>query len=193
MVGRVKAVRVHSFGGPEVLRHEEIPDPVPQAGEAVVDVEAAGVNFIDIYQRNGLYKTPLPFTLGQEGAGTVSAVAAGVADIKVGDVVAWSSVMGGYADRIAIPADRLVKVPSGISTRQAAAVMLQGMTAHYLARSTYPLKPGDRCLVHAGAGGVGLLLTQIAKLSGAHVISTVSTDEKAALSREAGADEVIVY
>jgi NADPH:quinone reductase len=189
----VKAVRVHSLGGPEVLQYEDISQPTPKPGEAVVKVEAAGVNFIDIYQRIGVYKLGLPMTMGQEGAGTVVSVADDVRDVKVGERVAWTSVQGAYAEFCSVPAQRLVSVPSAVTLEHAAAVMLQGTTAHYLACSTYPLKPGDTCLVHAGAGGVGLLLTQIAKLRGAHVITTVSTQEKAALSRDAGADLVVLY
>ena len=189
----MKAIRVHAFGGPEVLTYEDVPEPAPKPGEAVVKIDAAGVNFIDVYQRIGLYKTPLPLTLGQEGGGTVSAVGAGVSDVRVGERVAWTSIPGSYAEFSAVPADRLVVLPPGVTTRQGAATMLQGLTAHYLASSTYPLKPGDTCLVHAGAGGVGLLLTQVAKLRGARVITTVSTDEKAVLSRDAGADHVVLY
>jgi len=158
-----------------------------------VRVEAAGVNFIDVYHRTGLYKAALPVTLGQEGAGTVVAVAPDVRDVAPGDRVAWAGVFGAYAEQAAVPAHRLVKLPPEISARQGAAAMLQGMTAHYLACTTYPLKSGDACLVHAGAGGVGLLLTQIAKRRGARVITTVSTAAKARLSREAGADETIDY
>jgi NADPH2:quinone reductase len=189
----MKAIRVHQFGGPEALRYEDVPDPSPKAGEALVGVEAAGVNFIDTYQRSGAYKIPLPAILGQEGGGTVKAVGPGVTNVKVGDKVAWTGILGSYAGMIAVPADRLVALPSGVTTKQGAAIMLQGMTAHYLASSTYSLKAGDTCLVHAGAGGVGLLLTQIAKMRGARVITTVSTDEKAKLSREAGADDVVLY
>ena len=189
----MKAIRVHTLGGPEVLAYEDVVEPAAKAGDAVVKVDAAGVNFIDIYQRTGVYKLSLPVTLGLEGAGTVTSVGDGVASVKVGDRVAWTSVQGAYAEYSAVPADRLVHVPSGVTTKQGAAMMLQGITAHYLTRSTYPLKPGDACLVHAGAGGVGLLLTQIAKLLGARVITTVSTPEKAALSREAGADQVVLY
>ena len=189
----MKAVRVHSLGGPEVLEYEDVPEPTPKPGEAVVKVDAAGVNFIDIYQRNGVYKLTLPVTLGLEGGGRVAAVGAGVNDVKVGDQVAWTSIQGAYAELSAVPADRLIKLPSGISTKQGAAAMLQGLTAHYLACSTYPLKAGDGCLVHAGAGGVGLLLTQVAKLRGARVVTTVSTEEKADLSRKAGADLVVRY
>jgi NADPH:quinone reductase len=189
----VKAIRIHELGGPEVLRYEDVPDPVPKPGEAVVKVEAAGVNFIDIYQRVGVYKLPLPLTLGLEGSGMVTAVGEGVTDVRAGDRVAWTSVPGGYAEFCAVPADRLVVLPPGVTTKQGAAMMLQGLTAHYLAHSTFTLEHEHACLVHAGAGGVGLLLTQIAKLRGARVITTVSTDEKAALSRGAGADLVVIY
>ena len=189
----MKAIRVHAPGGPEVLRYEDVPEPQPKPGEAVVRVEAAGLNFIDVYNRTGLYKVELPSTLGREGAGTVLSVAADVKGVAAGDRVAWAGVVGAYAERAAVPAERLVKLPDGVDTRHGAAAMLQGMTAHYLACTVYPLKPGDACLVHAAAGGVGLLLTQIAKLRGARVIGTVSTQEKAKLAREAGADETIDY
>jgi NADPH:quinone reductase len=189
----MNAIRIHQFGGPEVLRYEDVPEPTPKPNEAVVKVEAIGVNFIDIYQRTGVYKLTLPTTLGLEGGGTVSTIGTDVKDVKVGDRVAWTSVPGAYAELAAVPADRLVVLPPSVTTRQGAATMLQGMTAHYLAHSTYALKSGDTCLVHAGAGGVGLLLTQIAKRLGARVITTVSTDEKAALSRDAGADLVVLY
>lgn len=189
----MKAVRVHSPGGPEVMRYEDAPEPTPKPGEAVVKVEAAGINYIDVYFRSGQYKGELPLTLGMEAGGTVSAVGPGVTDVKVGDKVAYTGVPGAYADYASVPAVRLVTMPSGISTKQGAAAMLQGMTAHYLADSTYPLKPGDVCLVHAAAGGVGLLLCQIAKMRGARVIGTVSTEEKAKLAREAGASDVILY
>lgn len=187
------AIRIHAPGGPDVLRYEETPQPALGPGQATVRVEAAGVNYIDTYHRSGLYRLPLPVTLGQEGAGTVVAVAPGVTAVHPGDRVAWTGVQGSYADYLVAPADRLVHVPEGLSLEQAAATMLQGMTAHYLACTTFPLKPGDTCLVHAAAGGVGLLLTQIAKLRGARVIGTVSTDEKAGLAREAGADHVVLY
>ena len=189
----MKAIRVHAPGGPDALRYEAMPEPAPGPGQALVKIEAAGVNFIDVYQRTGLYKVAMPFTLGQEAAGTVAAVGAGVSEPRVGARVAYSSVMGAYADYAAVPADRLVALPDGVSTRQAAAAMLQGMTAHYLATTTYPLKPGHACLVHAAAGGVGLLLCQVARRQGARVIGTVSTPEKAALARDAGAHEVILY
>lgn len=189
----MKAVRVHSFGGPDVLRYEDVAQPTPKRGEALVKIDAAGVNFIDIYQRTGLYKMPLPLTLGLEGAGTVAAVGDGVTGIAAGDRVAWAGVLGSYAELAVVAADRLVRLPPSLTTKQGAAAMLQGMTAHYLACSTYPLRAGDACLVHAGAGGVGLLLTQIAKMRGARVITTVSNEVKAALSREAGADDVAIY
>lgn len=189
----MKAIRVHELGGPEVLRYEDIPVPSPGPGQALVKIEAIGLNFIDIYFRIGLYKTSLPFIPGMEAAGTVTAVAPGVTEVQVGDRVAYAPVIGAYADYAAVPAERLVKVPQGLDARSAAAAMLQGMTAHYLAFSTYPLKPGDTALVHAAAGGVGLLLIQIAKMRGARVFGTVSTRDKAALAREAGADEVILY
>jgi NADPH2:quinone reductase len=189
----MKAIRVHTPGGPEVLKYEDVSEPQPKPGEALVKVDAAGLNYIDVYQRSGLYKLDLPLTLGLEAGGTVTAVAPGVTDVKVGDKVAYTGVPGAYAQVAAVPAARLVVLPQGVSTKQGAATMLQGMTAHYLATSTYPLKKGDTCLVHAAAGGVGLLLCQIAKLRGARVIGTVSTEEKAKLAREAGADETILY
>jgi NADPH:quinone reductase len=190
----MKAIRIHSLGGPEVLQLEDIPEPEPKEGEAVVRLEAIGVNYIDVYFRTGLYKGPaLPFTLGQEGAGTVTALGPGVTDLAMGDQVAYTGVHGSYAEFAAVPAARLVKLPGGVTTRQGAAAMLQGMTAHYLATSTYSLKEGDACLVHAAAGGVGQLLCQVAKLRGARVFGTVSTEAKAELAREAGADEVIRY
>jgi NADPH2:quinone reductase len=189
----VKAIRVNAYGGPEALSFEDVAAPVAAAGQAVVRVDAAGVNFIDVYQRMGVYKNAVPFTLGQEGAGVVESVADGVTAVKPGDRVAWTSIMGAYAQRAAVPAERLVPLPQSMTTKQGAGIMLQGMTAHYLATSTYPLKAGDTCIVHAGAGGVGLLLTQIAKLRGARVITTVSTPEKAQLSKAAGADLVVQY
>jgi NADPH2:quinone reductase len=189
----MKAVRIHTPGGPEVLKLEDVPEPTPKAGEAVVKIDAAGLNFIDIYQRSGQYKLELPITLGLEAAGTVTAVGSGVTEVKVGDKVAYTGVPGAYAQHATVPAARLVVLPQGVSTHQGAAAMLQGMTAHYLACTTYPLKQGDTCLVHAAAGGVGLLLCQMAKMRGARVLGTVSTEEKAKLAREAGADEVIFY
>lgn len=189
----MKAIRVHTPGGPEVMRYEDVPEPAPQAGQAVVKLDAAGINYIDVYFRSGQYKGEIPFTPGMEGSGTVTAVGPNVTEVKVGDKVAYTGIPGAYAQYHAVPAARLVVLPPGLSTKQGAAMMLQGMTAHYLACSTYPLKAGDACLVHAAAGGVGLLLCQIAKMRGARVIGTVSTDEKAKLAREAGADEVIIY
>ncbi len=189
----MKAIRVHAPGGPEALRYEEVDRPAPGPGQVLVKVEAAGVNFIDVYQRTGQYKVPVPFTLGQEAAGTVAAVGPGVAEPNVGDRVAYTSILGAYAEYAVVPADRVVVLPDGVSTKQGAAAMLQGMTAHYLATSTYPLKAGDACLVHAAAGGVGLLLCQVATLRGARVLGTVSTREKAALARAAGVAEVILY
>ena len=189
----MKAVRVHAPGGPEVMRYEDIPQPVAKEGEAVVKIEAAGVNFIDVYFRAGAYKVEVPFTVGQEASGTVASVGPGVKDVKVGDRVAYTGTLGSYAEFAAVPAQRLVMLADGLSARQGAAAMLQGMTAHYLATSTYPLKAGDTCLIHAAAGGVGLLLCQIAKMRGARVFGTVSTEEKAKLAREAGADETILY
>ena len=189
----MKAVRVHEVGGPDVLRYEEIPLPSPGPGQALVKVEAIGLNFIDCYFRAGLYKAALPFIPGMEAAGTVTATASDVTEVRIGDRVAYAPHIGAYAEYAAVPADRLVKLPAGLDSRSGAAAMLQGMTAHYLATSTYPLKKGDTALVHAAAGGVGLLLIQIAKMRGARVFGTVSTQEKAALAREAGADEVILY
>jgi NADPH2:quinone reductase len=189
----MKAVRIHTPGGPEVMRYEDVPEPTPKPGEALIKVEAAGINYIDVYFRSGQYKAELPLTIGMEAGGTVSAVGSGVTDVKVGDKVAYTGIPGAYADYATVPAARLVALPAGLTPKQGAAAMLQGMTAHYLACSTYPLKPGDSCLVHAAAGGVGLLLCQIAKMRGARVIGTVSTEEKAKLARQAGADEVILY
>jgi NADPH2:quinone reductase len=189
----MKAIRVHKPGGAEVLTYEDTPDPQAKAGEAVVKIDAAGINYIDVYYRTGAYKAELPFTIGVEGAGTVTAVGGNVSEVKVGDKVAYNGIAGAYAQYAAVPVAKLVVLPSGVSTKQGAATMLQGMTAHYLACSTYPLKPGDTCLVHAAAGGVGLLLCQIAKMRGARVIGTVSTEDKAKLARDAGADEVILY
>jgi NADPH:quinone reductase len=189
----MKAIRVHTPGGPEALRFEDAPEPTAGAGQAVVKLEAAGVNYIDVNFRTGAYKAALPLTVGLEGAGTVTAVGAGVTEVKVGDRVAYTGVPGAYAQMSAVPADRLVTLPDALSFRDGAAAMLQGMTAHYLAASTYPLKRGDTCLVHAAAGGVGLLLCQIAKMRGATVIGTVSTEDKARLAREAGADHTILY
>jgi NADPH2:quinone reductase len=186
------AIRVHEPGGHEALRVEKLPVPEPGAGEALVRVAASGVNFIDTYHRTGLYRIQTPFTPGQEGAGTVVRCGANVADLEPGTMVAWAGVTGSYAEYAVVPAERLVRVPEGVNAESAAAAMLQGMTAHYLSKSAYPLQPGDVCLVHAAAGGVGLLLVQMAELCGARVIGTVSTEEKAQAARRAGADEVIV-
>jgi NADPH2:quinone reductase len=189
----MKVIRVHQPGGPDALKLDEVPEPKPSAGEALVKIDAAGLNYIDVYLREGLYKAPLPFALGLEAGGTVAAVGAGVTEVKVGDRVAYTGVPGAYAEFAVAPAARLVVLPPGLSTKQGAAAMLQGMTAHYLATSTWPLREGDTCLVHAAAGGVGLLLCQIAKMRGARVIATVSTEDKAKLARGAGADDVILY
>jgi NADPH2:quinone reductase len=189
----MKAIRVHAAGGPEALKLDDIPAPSPKAGEALVKVDAAGLNYIDVYFRTGMYKAELPLTIGMEAGGTVTAVGSNVSEVKAGDKVAYTGVAGAYAEQAVVPSSKLVVLPAGVSTKQGAAAMLQGMTAHYLATSTYPLKHGDTCLVHAAAGGVGLLLCQIARLRGARVIGTVSTDDKAKLAREAGADETIIY
>ncbi|MGB8983146.1 MAG: quinone oxidoreductase [Anaerolineales bacterium] len=189
----MKAVRVHQYGGLEALKVEDLPVPAPGEDEALVKIEASGVNFIDIYHRLGRYQGTLPLTLGQEAAGTVEAVGSNVTDLKPGDRVAYASVQGAYAEYAVAPAWRLIPIPTGVDTQQAAAAMIQGMTAHYLAFSTYPLKAGETALVHAAGGGTGQLLVQIAKRCGARVIGTVSTEEKAKLAREAGADEVILY
>ena len=193
----MKAIQIKQTGGPEVMELVELPVPQPKANEAVVKIAAAGVNFIDVYNREGRYKAPLPLVLGQEAAGVVSAVGTdlrdNVRDLAVGDRVAYISVLGSYAEYAAVPADRLVKIPGGLGEREAAAAMLQGITAQYLTHDTYPLKKGETALIHAAAGGVGLLLVQMAHNIGARVIATVSTEEKAALARAAGADEVILY
>jgi NADPH:quinone reductase len=189
----MKAIQIHETGGPEVLQLAELPIPQPGPGQVLIRVEATGVNFIEIYFRKGVYKAALPLTLGSEAAGTIEELGPGVTGFAAGDSVASVSVMGSYAEYALAPAAQLVKVPAGLSPEQAAASMLQGMTAHYLTHSTFPLKAGDTALVHAGAGGVGLLLIQMAKRLGARVITTVSTQAKAELAREAGADEVILY
>lgn len=189
----MKAIQVPKTGGVEVLTLVDIPAPKPKPNEVVVKIAAAGVNFIDVYFREGRYPIAPPFILGQEAAGVVSEVGSDVKDFKPGDRVAFTGITGAYAEYEAVPADRLVRVPAGITDRQAAAAMLQGMTAHYLVNSTYPLKKGETALIHAAAGGVGLLLVQMSKNIGARVIATVSTEEKAKLAREAGADEIIFY
>lgn len=189
----MKAIRVHAHGDADVLSYEDAPTPEPGPGEARVKVGAAGLNFIDIYQRRGWYKVPLPFTPGQEAAGVIDAVGEGVTEFKPGDRVAYAMTLGAYAEYAIAPVSRLVPIPPSVSIEQAAAVMLQGMTAHYLALTTYSLKPGDVALVHAGSGGVGQLLIQIAKRLGARVIATVGAADKAALAQAAGADDVILY
>jgi NADPH2:quinone reductase len=189
----MKAIRVNAAGGPEVLRLEDVPDPVAGPGQAVVRMEAIGVNFIEVYQRKGQYTMQMPYTPGAEGAGTVVAVGDGVTQLRVGDRVGSETLKGTYAELATTRADRLVRLPDAVDSRVGAAVMLQGITAHYLATSTYPLQRGDRCLIHAVAGGVGLLLCQIAKRRGAWVVGTTSTPEKARHARDAGADEVILY
>ncbi len=190
----MKAIRVNEHGGPEVLSYEDVPDPEPGPGEARVRLAASGVNFIDVYQRTGLYPKETPFTLGQEGAGEVDAVGEGVEGLSTGDYVAFASVMGAYAEYAVVPAEQLVPFNvTLVEARLAAAVMLQGMTAHYLTHSTFPLEEGHTALVHAAAGGVGLLLVQMAKMRGATVIGTVGSEEKAKLARGAGADEAIIY
>ncbi|MFQ5575810.1 MAG: quinone oxidoreductase [Anaerolineae bacterium] len=189
----MKAIRIHQTGGPEALQLEEVPLPQPGAGEARVKIEAAGVNFIDIYHRTGLYALSLPATPGLEAAGVVDAVGPDVTSLHKGDRVAYSGSLGAYAEYAVVPEAKLVPVPPEIDLPVAAATMLQGMTAHYLTHSTYPLKAGETALVHAAAGGVGLLLVQLAKQAGATVIGTVSTEEKARLARQAGADHIIRY
>ena len=189
----MKAIRVHQTGGPEVMVLEEIPTPTPGEGQVLVRQAAIGVNFIDVYKRSGLYTLPLPFVLGEEGAGTVEAVGPGVSGFGPGDRVVYANVMGAYAEYAAVPAEKLVKIPAHLDPKIAAALMLQGLTAHYLVKSTYPLKAGETCVVHAGAGGVGLLLIQMAKMIGAQVISTASSEEKRALAKDAGADHVFPY
>jgi NADPH2:quinone reductase len=189
----MKAIRVESFGGPEVLRLADVPEPKAGPGQLRVRVETAGVNFIDVYHRTGLYPNPLPLVPGQEGAGVVEEVGPGVDGFREGERVAWAGIIGAYAQRALVPAASAVRLPAGVDARLAAAVLLQGMTAHYLCTSTYPLKPGDTCLVHAAAGGVGLLLVQMAKQRGARVIGTAGSEDKAVLARDAGADEVVLY
>jgi NADPH2:quinone reductase len=189
----MRAIRIESPGGTEVLKLVEMPTPAPGSGQALVRVEAAGVNFIDIYQRSGVYKIPMPFTLGQEGAGVVEAVGQGVSEVRAGDRVAWSGPLGSYASHQVLPAARLVPIPRGLDSRSAAAAMLQGMTAHYLVTDTFPLRPGHMCLIHAAAGGVGQLFCQLASRAGAHVIGTAGGADKGRQAKQAGAHEVIDY
>ncbi len=189
----MKAVQISKTGGPEVMKYVDVPDPRPGPGQALVEIKAVGVNYMDVYTRSGLYPLALPAIPGAEGSGVVAQVGTGVTEVAVGDLVAYTGVGQSYAEKVVAPAWRLVKLPRGLDAENGAAVMLQGMTAHYLCHSTYPLKPGETALVHAAAGGVGLLLTQMAKSLGAQVIATVSTEAKARLAREAGADHVIIY
>jgi NADPH2:quinone reductase len=189
----MKAARVYEVGGPEKIRFDEVPVPAPGPGQALVKVAAAGVNFIDTYHRTGLYKLDLPAQLGMEGAGTVEAVGADVRDVRVGDRVAWAMVRGSYAEYAVVPSWQLIPLPDHLDFKLAAAAMLQGMTAHYLTHSTFLLKPEHTCLVHAAAGGTGLLIVQMAKMLGARVLGTVSSEEKARQAREAGADDIILY
>lgn len=189
----MKAIRIHESGGPEVLKYEECPEPAPGPGQVLIRVQASGVNFMDIGRRRGAMPSQLPLIPGGEAAGIVSAIGEGVTEVAVGDLVGSSSVIGGYAEQALAPAARTIRLPRGTDARTGAAALLQGMTAHYLAHDAYPLKPGDKALVHAGAGGVGLLLIQIAKMQGAYVYATVSTEEKAALAKSMGADKVILY
>lgn len=189
----MKAIQVSQTGGPEVLALIDLPLPEPKPNEALVQIKAAGVNFIDVYFREGRYPAPLPFVVGQEAAGVVTALGSGVSNLRVGNRVAYSGALGSYAEYAAVPADRLVKIPDPLDFNHAAAAMLQGMTAHYLSHSTYPIKRGETALIHAAAGGVGLLLVQMCKLIGGRVIGTVGSEPKAQLAREAGADEVIIY
>jgi NADPH:quinone reductase len=189
----MRAVRVHVPGGPESLRYEDVDPPRPGNGEALVKIAASGVNYLDVQYRAGRVKAPLPFVIGSEGAGVVAEVGPDVRDVRPGDRVAYVMVLGSYAEYAVVPAARLVPLPDSIDFQSAAAIMLQGMTAHYLTHSTFPLKEGDTALVHAAAGGVGLMITQVARLCGARVIATAGTDQKAELARAAGAHEVIVY
>ena len=189
----MKAVQITRTGGPDVLEYTTVPDPHPGPGQALVDLVAIGVNYTDVYTRSGLNPPSLPTIPGLEAAGVVSKVGEGVDEVEVGDLVAYSGVSASYADKVVAPSWRLVKLPGDLNAEKGAAAMLQGMTAHYLAHSTYPLKPGDVAIIHAAAGGVGLLLTQMAKALGAEVIATVSTEAKAALARKAGADHVVIY
>src|ERR1041384_7270164 len=189
----MQAIQVSQVGGPEVLTLTDVPVPSPKPNEALVQIKATGVNFIDVYFREGRYPAQLPFINGQEAAGVVVETGSEVTNVQVGDRVAYASALGSYAEYAAVPADRLVKIPDELDFEQAAAAMLQGMTAHYLLHSTYPLKQGETALIHAAAGGVGLLLVQMAKKIGARVIGTAGTHEKAQLARDAGADECIVY
>src|SRR4029079_17321265 len=189
----MRAIQVSQTGGPEVLTLVDVPVPTPKPNEALIEIKASGVNFIDVYFREGRYPAPLPFINGQEAAGVVKEVGTDVTNLKAGDRVAYTSALGSYAELAAVPAARLVKIPDALDFNQAAAAMLQGMTAHYLLKSSYPLKSGETALIHAAAGGVGLLLVQMAKKIGARVLATAGTEDKVQLARDAGADECIVY
>lgn len=189
----MRGILIKRLGGPEVLEYGELPDPKPGPGEALIRVRVAGVNFTDVYSRTGMYPGTLPFTPGVEGVGVVEELGSGVSDVKVGDRVGWVMLKGGYAELAAIPADRLVPIPASVNDRTAAAILLQGMTAHFLLRDCYRVSQGEWILIHAAAGGVGLLMTQIAHRIGARIIGTTSTEEKAALAREAGANEIVLY
>ncbi len=190
----MKAMQINEFGGPEVMKYQDVADPTPGEGEAVVEIQAAGVNFTDIYSRQGINPgPPLPRTIGVEGAGVVKVIGPGVAEVKVGDEVTYCTAPGAYAELALVPSWRLIKRPTGVDAKAGAAAILQGMTAHYLCHSTYAVKKGDRVIIRAGAGGMGLLLTQMVKRLGGYVFSTVSTEEKAELSKQAGADQVILY
>ena len=189
----MKAIQISEVGGPDVMKYQDLPDPVAGDGEAVLDIQAVGVNYTDIYNREGANPGPLPRVIGVEGAGVVRSVGTGVTQVKSGDVVAYCSVAGSYAEQAVVPESRLIKMPDGLDAKSGAAAMLQGMTAHYLCHSTYAVKSSDRVLIHAGAGGVGLLLIQMVKKLGGYVFSTVSTAAKAELAQGAGADQVIIY
>ena len=189
----MRGIQVKRYGGPEVLEYGELPDPAPAAGEVIVRVKVAGVNFTDVYSRTGMYPGALPFTPGVEGVGIVEQLGSGVTDVKVGARVGWVMIKGGYAEQIALPAQRLVPIPDGVDDRTAAALLLQGMTAHFLLTDCYRVQRDEWILIHAAAGGVGLLMTQIAHKIGARIIGTTSTEEKAALAREAGAEEIVIY
>jgi NADPH2:quinone reductase len=189
----MQAIQILTTGSADVLTLRDLPTPAPASGEALIRIEASGVNFIDTYFREGRYPAQLPYTLGQEAAGTIVSVASDVTTVRAGDRVAWCGVPGTYAQLAIAPANRLIPIPDGVTSQQATAALLQGMTAHYLSHSTYPIQPGDEVLIHAGAGGTGLLLIQMAKARGARVFTTVSTDEKAELARAVGADEIILY
>ena len=189
----MRGIQIKRYGGPEVLEYGELPDPTPAAGEVIVRVKVAGVNFTDVYSRTGTYPGALPFTPGVEGVGIVEKLGSGVTDVKVGARVGWVMIKGGYAEQIALPAQRLVPIPDGVDDRTAAALLLQGMTAHFLLTDCYRVQKGEWILIHAAAGGVGLLMTQMAHRIGARIIGTTSTEEKAKLAREAGADEIVLY